>query len=160
MASVQLYNIKNQRLRFPLEGSIRPYLGNITFRAFETIPPDTNVIKGITKAARNTRNIRPFMDEYELFGGKKVYILGEGRLINLAAAEGHPSDVMSLSFCGQVLACEYLVQYKGSLQNKVYQLPEDIDVYISKLQLSALGKNIDELSKEQLEYLEGWEVGT
>ena len=117
-------------------------------------------IKGISKAARKTRNIRPFMDEYELFGGKKVFILGEGRLINLAAAEGHPSDVMSLSFCGQVLACEYLVQYKGSLQNKVYQLPEDIDVYISELQLSALGKKIDELTKEQQEYLEGWEVGT
>lgn len=117
-------------------------------------------IKGISKIARKVRKMRPFMDEYELSSGKKVYVLGEGRLINLAAAEGHPSDVMSLSFCGQVLACEYLVQYKGALQNKVYQLPEEIDVYISELQLAALSKKIDVLTKEQKEYLESWEVGT
>lgn len=117
-------------------------------------------IKGISKIAREVRKMRPFMDEYELSSGKKVYVLGKGRLINLAAAEGHPSDVMSLSFCGQVLACEYLVQYKGALQNKVYQLPEEIDVYISELQLAALSKKIDVLTKEQKEYLESWEVGT
>ncbi len=117
-------------------------------------------VKGITKIARKIRKMRPFMDEYELPGGKKVYILGEGRLINLAAAEGHPSDVMSLSFCGQVLACEYLVKNKENLKNKVYQLPEEIDVYISTLQLAALGKKIDVLTKEQQKYLESWEMGT
>ncbi|MBI4232254.1 adenosylhomocysteinase, partial [Candidatus Peregrinibacteria bacterium] len=116
-------------------------------------------VKGLSKAARSVRRVRPFMDEY-LVGTHRVFVLGEGRLINLAAAEGHPSDVMSLSFCGQALACEYLVQNRGKLQAQVYTLPEEIDAYISGLQLEAMGIDIDKLTPEQKEYLESWEVGT
>ncbi len=117
-------------------------------------------IKGIESLAKSKRPVRPFMDEYSLENGNRVFVLGEGRLINLAAAEGHPSDVMSLSFCGQALACEYLVKNKGHLENKVYVLPEEIDQYISKLQLEALGIEIDKLTPEQEKYLRSWEHGT
>ncbi len=117
-------------------------------------------MKGLKKAAKSVRKVRPFMDEYVLSENKKVYVLGEGRLVNLAAAEGHPSEVMSLSFCGQVLACEYLVKNKGKLGNKVYALPEEIDEYISELQLKAMGVKIDKLTKEQGGYLKSWEMGT
>lgn len=116
-------------------------------------------VKGIEKAARTVRRVRPFMDEY-MIAKNRVFVLGEGRLINLAAAEGHPSDVMSLSFCGQALACEYLVQNRGKLEAKVYTLPEEIDTYISGLQLESMGIEVDKLSPEQKEYLESWEVGT
>ncbi len=117
-------------------------------------------MKGLKKAAKSVRKVRPFMDEYVLSENKKVYVLGEGRLVNLAAAEGHPSEVMSLSFCGQVLACEYLVKNKGKLRNVVYALPEEIDEYISELQLKAMGVKIDKLTKEQGGYLKSWEMGT
>lgn len=117
-------------------------------------------IDGIKKISKSERRIRPFMDEYVMEDGRKVYILGEGRLINLAAAEGHPSEVMSLSFCGQALACEHLVKNKGKLEAGVHVLPEEIDQYISKLQLKAAGIEIDKLTSEQEEYLASWEVGT
>lgn len=117
-------------------------------------------VKGIRGMAKSDRRVREFMDEYVMDDGKKIFILGEGRLINLAAAEGHPSDVMSLSFCGQALACKYLVDNKGKLTPKVYQLPEEIDVKISALQLKAMGIEIDELTVEQKEYLASWEMGT
>lgn len=116
-------------------------------------------VVGIEAMAEGKRRVRPFMDEYTV-GDKVMYVLGEGRLINLAAAEGHPSDVMSLSFCGQALACKYLVDNKDDLKPDVYTLPEEIDVYISDLQLKAMGVEIDELTEEQKEYLESWEVGT
>ena len=99
------------------------------------------------------------MDEYVL-DGKKLFILGEGRLVNLAAAEGHPSEVMSTSFCGQALACEYGVKNKGKMENKVIQLPEEIDNEIAGLQLTAMGLRIDELTPEQVKYLSSWEEGT
>lgn len=122
-------------------------------------------VKGISEMADSTRRVRPFMDEYVVgdggvAGGKKVFVLGEGRLINLAAAEGHPSDVMSLSFCGQALACKYLVENKDGLKAEVYTLPDEIDQYISALQLKTMGVEIDELTDEQKVYLESWEVGT
>ncbi len=117
-------------------------------------------VKGIAKMAREHKKIRPFMDEYLMPNKKRIYVLGEGRLINLAAAEGHPSDVMSLSFCGQVLACQYLVQNKGRLESKVYQLPKEVDMYISRLQLKVMGVEIDKLTAEQAKYLESWEAGT
>jgi adenosylhomocysteinase len=116
-------------------------------------------IKGISDLADSERRVRDFMDEY-IVDGKKIYILGEGRLINLAAAEGHPSDVMSLSFCGQALACKYLAENKDNLEPRVYQLPEEIDTYISGLQLDAMGVEIDELTEEQKKYLGSWEMGT
>lgn len=117
-------------------------------------------VEGIAKAAVQTERVRPFMDRYSLKDGKNVYLLGEGRLVNLAGAEGHPSEVMSLSFCGQVLAAEYLVTHKGKLDSKVYTLPGEIDDYISKLQLTAMGVEIDVLTPEQEKYLGSWQVGT
>ena len=91
---------------------------------------------------------------------RRIYVLAEGRLVNLAAAEGHPSDVMSLSFCGQVLACQYLVENKDRLEPRVYKLPEEIDMYISRLQLKVMGVEIDKLTAEQAKYLKSWEEGT
>jgi adenosylhomocysteinase len=116
-------------------------------------------LKSLKKAASSERRIRPFMDEYTL-EGKQLFVLGEGRLVNLAAAEGHPSEVMSTSFCGQVLACEYGVKNRDRLKNEVIQLPEEIDDEIARLQLKAMNLVIDELTPEQVEYLNTWEEGT
>jgi len=117
-------------------------------------------VKGIEAISKGKKRVRPFMDEYLMKNGKRIYVLGEGRLINLSAAEGHPSDVMSLSFCGQALACEYLVENKDKLEAKVYVLPEEIDEYISTLQLKAMDVEIDKLTAEQKKYLASWEEGT
>lgn len=117
-------------------------------------------LDGLKKFNKNTSKVRPFMEEYNLKNGKRIFVLGEGRLVNLVAGEGHPSEVMSLSFCGQALACEYLVKNKGRLKNKVYKLPEAIDQGIAKLQLECLGVKIDKLTAEQKKYLGSWEVGT
>ena len=99
------------------------------------------------------------MDEYTL-RGKKLFVLGEGRLVNLAAAEGHPSEVMSTSFCGQALACEYGVKNKGKMPKAVIQLPEEMDDAIAALQLEAMGVRIDELTKDQVAYMASWKEGT
>ena len=117
-------------------------------------------VQALKKAAKSERRIRPFMDEY-VMDGKKLYVLGEGRLINLAAAEGHPSEVMSTSFCGQALAVEYLVKNKKKLSGgEVIQLPPELDDEIAKLQLKAMGVEFDTLTAEQKQYLESWEEGT
>lgn len=105
------------------------------------------------------RRVRPFLDEY-VINGKRVYLCGEGRLVNLAAAEGHPSEVMSTSFCGQALACEYLAKHRGKLSACVIQLPEDVDTTIASLQLEAMGISLDVLTPEQKEYLTSWQEGT
>lgn len=102
------------------------------------------------------RRIRPFLDEYEI-DGKKIFICGEGRLVNLAAAEGHPSEVMATSFAGQSLACEYLVKNQGKLKAGVIKLPEEIDDHIAQLQLDAMGVKKDSLTAEQDKYLHSWE---
>ncbi|MEM3422838.1 MAG: adenosylhomocysteinase [Candidatus Bilamarchaeaceae archaeon] len=115
-------------------------------------------VKGLSKIAKR-RRVRPFLDEYTV-GNKKVYVCGEGRLVNLAAAEGHPSEVMATSFAGQALACEYLVKNKGKLSARVIDLPEEIDNSIAKLQLEAMGVKIDSLTKEQEKYLKSWQEGT
>lgn len=116
-------------------------------------------VEGIKKVAKSARRVRPFMDEY-IVEGKKVYVLGEGRLVNLAAAEGHPSEVMATSFAGQALAVEYLVKNRGKLPAKVLALPEKIDNEIAELQLKALGVEKDELTAEQKKYLASWREGT
>lgn len=113
----------------------------------------------LREKAGEGKRIRPFMDEF-MVEGKKIFVLGEGRLINLSAAEGHPSEVMSTSFCGQAMACEYGVKNRGNLPAKVLQLPEEIDNEIAGTQLEAMGLNIDELTPEQIEYLNSWEEGT
>jgi adenosylhomocysteinase len=116
-------------------------------------------VKGIREISSSERRIRPFMDEY-VVDGKKVYICGEGRLINLAAAEGHPSEVMSTSFCGQALACAHLAKNRDQLKPEVIFLPEEIDNEIAGLQLEAMGIVVDNLTEEQKKYLESWEEGT
>ena len=113
----------------------------------------------LAEKADSRRNVRPFMEEYVL-DGKKLFVLGEGRLVNLAAAEGHPSEVMSTSFCGQALSCEYGVKNKGNMEAKVLQLPTDIDDQIAALQLKAMGIKLDKLTTEQNDYLNSWEEGT
>ena len=114
----------------------------------------------LEKTASRKRRVRHYLDEYLLKSGRIVYVAGEGRLVNLASAEGHPSEVMSLSFCGQALACNYLVEHKGKMQNEVITLPPEIDDHISRLQLTAMGLSIDTLTSEQKKYLASWQEGT
>ncbi|MFA5930920.1 MAG: adenosylhomocysteinase [archaeon] len=116
-------------------------------------------VAGLNKTAKSVKRIRPFLDEYKL-NGKNLYLCGEGRLVNLAAAEGHPSEVMSTSFCGQALAVEFCVKNKGKLKPSVITLPKEMDDDIAKLQLTALGIVIDTLTPEQKEYMENWKEGT
>lgn len=116
-------------------------------------------LQALREASTSARTVRPFMEEF-ILNGKKLFVLGEGRLINLAAAEGHPSEVMSTSFCGQALACEYGVKHKGKLPPKVFQLPPEIDDSIAGLQLQVMGIEIDTPTKEQVEYMSTWEEGT
>lgn len=116
-------------------------------------------VKELRALATVHRQIRPSMEEFTI-NGKRIFLLGEGRLINLAAAEGHPSEVMSTSFCGQALACEYVVKHRGKLPNAVITLPEEIDDGIAKLQLEAMRVHIDTLTPEQQKYLESWQEGT
>jgi adenosylhomocysteinase len=115
---------------------------------------------GLKKISKKVRLIRDFVQEYTMKNGRKVFILGEGRLINLAAAEGHPASVMDMSFANQALGAEYVVNNHESLQNKVYSIPTDIDNEIARLKLKALGIPIDILTAEQEHYLSSWEMGT
>ncbi|OIO65814.1 adenosylhomocysteinase [Candidatus Woesearchaeota archaeon CG1_02_57_44] len=114
-------------------------------------------LAGLTKASSAKRRIRPFLDEFTL-NGKRLYVCAEGRLVNLAAAEGHPSAVMSLSFCGQALAAEYLA--KNKLSPAVHTLPVAVDDDIARIALKAMGVRIDTLTAEQKKYLDSWEEGT
>ncbi len=116
-------------------------------------------LKTLEEKAKGKRRVRHYLDEYTV-GKKVLYVAGEGRLVNLASAEGHPSEVMSLSFCGQALACEYLVKNKGKMKPEVITLPPAIDDLISGLQLEAMGIGIDELTAEQKKYLASWQEGT
>jgi adenosylhomocysteinase len=103
---------------------------------------------------------RPFVEEYIGTNNKSVIVLGEGRLINLAAAEGHPASVMDMSFANQALSVEYLVKNKGKLDNTVHVLPKEVDQEIASLKLRAIGINIDTLTPEMIEYMASWETGT
>jgi len=115
---------------------------------------------GLEKLKKTKRRLRPSLDEYVLPTGKKLYILGEGRLVNLAAAEGHPAEVMDMSFANQALAAEFFVKNKGKLTNKVHVLPRDLDLQVASLKLDAMGIGIDTLTKEQQKYLSSWDEGT
>lgn len=117
-------------------------------------------INELKKIAKKQRKIRPFMDEFTLDNRKKIFILGEARLINLSAAEGHPSTIMAMSFINQSFACEFLVKNKGKLEPKVYVLPKDKDDEIAKLQLEAMNIKIDSMTPEQKKYMESWQEGT
>jgi adenosylhomocysteinase len=117
-------------------------------------------IPALKRLSRSTRDIREFVKEYKLKSGKSLYLLGEGRLINLAAAEGHPASVMDMSFANQALAAEYVVKHYKRLKRKVYDVPRDIDEKIAFLKLRSLGIKIDTLTKQQKNYLTSWESGT
>jgi adenosylhomocysteinase len=117
-------------------------------------------IEGLEKIAVSKREIREYVTEYTLKDGRKINILGEGRLINLASAEGHPSSVMDMSFANQALGAEYMLKNHKKLKNKVYSIPDKIDKNIASLKLKSMGIKIDKLTKEQKKYLTSWEMGT
>jgi adenosylhomocysteinase len=117
-------------------------------------------LDGLKKIAKSTRVMRTFVEEFTLKNGRRINILGEGRLINLAAAEGHPSSVMDMSFANQALSIEYMVKLKKPLAKEVYGVPEKIDKLIAKEKLAAMGIAIDKLTAEQKKYLASWEMGT
>jgi adenosylhomocysteinase len=117
-------------------------------------------IPALEKMSSSKRTTRTFVDEYSLKDGRRINLLGEGRLINLAAAEGHPASVMDMSFADQALSCEYMVKNHASLEKKVYTVPVDLDKRVAKLKLESLGIKIDRLTSEQEEYLASWNEGT
>jgi adenosylhomocysteinase len=117
-------------------------------------------IPALERMSSSKRQTRDFVDEYVMKDGRKIYLLGEGRLINLAAAEGHPASVMDMSFANQALSAEYLVKNHQSLQRKVYAVPEELDKKVARLKLESMGVKIDKLTPEQEEYLASWSEGT
>jgi adenosylhomocysteinase len=117
-------------------------------------------IPALESLAKSKRRVRSFVDEYTLADGRRIYLLGEGRLINLAAAEGHPASVMDMSFANQALCLEYLARTKGKLEPAVYPVPEIIDQEVGRLKLASMNIAIDSLTREQKRYLASWESGT
>jgi len=117
-------------------------------------------LSGLNEAAGSRKIIRDFVEEYRLGNGRRVIVLGEGRLINLASAEGHPSSVMDMSFANQALAVEFLVKQNGTLGKKVHPVPREIDQEIARMKLRSMGVKIDQLTEEQKNYLSSWEKGT
>jgi adenosylhomocysteinase len=117
-------------------------------------------LKALGAKAVEVKEARSFTQEYKMPNGKAIVVLGEGRLINLAAAEGHPSAVMDMSFANQALACEYLAKNKGKLEPGVYSIPEEIDQNIAALKLKGMGIEIDTLTEDQIKYMNSWTVGT
>ena len=114
----------------------------------------------LKKISKKRRKVRESVEEYTLPNGKRINVLGEGRLINLAAAEGHPATVMDMSFANQALASEFIVKYHQELKKKVYSLPEELDKEIARLKLEAMQVKTDKLTAEQKKYLASWELGT
>ena len=120
---------------------------------------DWEVNVGDLKAhTKEIRQVRPSLEEYVLDNGKSIYVLAEGRLVNLVAAEGHPASVMDMSFANQALGIEFLVNNKGKLENKLYTLPHEVDVKIAELKLQSMGIEIDTLTAEQEKYLNSWKI--
>ena len=117
-------------------------------------------IPAMEEMAVSKRLVRPFVERYEFKNGRLVFLLGEGRLINLAAAEGHPASVMDMSFANQALSAEYMIKNGASLEKKVYGVPDEIDREIARLKLQSMGVQVDTLSAEQVKYLNSWEEGT
>jgi adenosylhomocysteinase len=116
-------------------------------------------LDALAKLSSGRRPVREFVEEY-LVDGKRILVLGEGRLINLAAAEGHPASVMDMSFANQALAAEHLVTHDGRLERQVHRLPAAVDAEIATLKLAAMGTAIDVLTAEQTRYLASWDAGT
>jgi adenosylhomocysteinase len=115
----------------------------------------------LAEMSQSRQQLRPFVEEYRLKeSGKRIIVLGEGRLINLAAAEGHPASVMDMSFANQALSCEYLVKNRGRLAPGIHRVPQEVDIEIASLKLEAMGIRIDQLTPEQIQYMNAWEAGT
>jgi adenosylhomocysteinase len=110
--------------------------------------------------ARDRREVRANLEEYELADGRRILVVAEGRLVNLGAAEGHPADVMDMSFANQALAAEWLAQRAGQLEPGIYTLPVELDQEVARIKLEALGAGLEELTEEQKAYLSGWREGT
>jgi adenosylhomocysteinase len=121
---------------------------------------EINIPALVEMAGGRGRMVRDFVEEFSLPDGRKLFLLADGRLVNLAAAEGHPASVMDMSFANQALAAEYMVKNGASLEPKVYVIPQELDHEIAMLKLRALGSSIDELTEEQKKYLASWESGT
>ena len=117
-------------------------------------------LTGLKQIAKSTRVIRPFVEEFVLEDGRRINVLGEGRLINLAAAEGHPSSVMDMSFANQALCAEYMVKNAKKLGKNVHTVPHEIDRMVARIKLDSMGINIDKLTREQSKYLSSWSEGT
>jgi len=117
-------------------------------------------LDALAAVAKSRRAVRPNVEEYVLADGRRIFVLAEGRLVNLAAAEGHPAVVMDMSFAGQSLSAEYMARHAGELDKKVYAVPKDIDDNIARLKLQALGTDVDVLTPEQEKYLASWDMGT
>jgi adenosylhomocysteinase len=117
-------------------------------------------IPALEEMAEEKIRVRPMIDQYFMPDGRRLNLLAEGRLVNLAAAEGHPSSVMDMSFANQALSAEYLIQNAEILTNRVYAVPEDIDAEIARLKLEAMNIDIDILTEEQIKYLNSWQEGT
>jgi len=117
-------------------------------------------IPALKDLATATRVARPFVEEFMLGDGRRIYLVADGRLVNLGAAEGHPASVMDMSFANQALSAEYVVEHADELEPKVYVVPEDIDREIARLKLEAEGVEIDKLTEEQAKYLASWDEGT
>ncbi len=117
-------------------------------------------LKVLDEMATGVRQVRPSVQEYRVGGGRRLFVLGEGRLINLAGAEGHPAAVMDMSFANQALCAEYIVKHAKELERKVYDVPDEIDHEVARLKLNAMGISIDALTEEQRRYLSSWEEGT
>jgi len=118
---------------------------------------DIPALESMSSSKRTTRN---FVDEYSLKDGRKINLLGEGRLINLASAEGHPASVMDMSFADQALSVEFMVKNAKTLEKRVYKVPDELDKRVAKLKLESMSIKIDKLTPEQEEYLAGWNEGT
>jgi adenosylhomocysteinase len=114
----------------------------------------------LDELTESRRRVREFVEEFKLFDGRKIYLLADGRLLNLSAAEGHPAAVMDMSFANQALSAEWVAKNHGKLENKVYVVPREIDEAIAGLKLKAMGITIDTLSPEQEKYIASWQTGT
>jgi adenosylhomocysteinase len=117
-------------------------------------------LDALAAVSSSRKEARPFVEEFSMKDGRKLYVLGEGRLINLAAAEGHPASVMDMSFANQALSAEYMAKNHATMENKVYSVPEELDKQVAKMKLESMGFSIDKLTPEQEEYLAGWNEGT
>jgi adenosylhomocysteinase len=117
-------------------------------------------IPGLRSLATDTREARAFVEEFTMSDGRRIYLIADGRLVNLSAAEGHPALVMDMSFANQALSAEYAIQNAAELERKVYPVPEEIDKEIARLKLATMGVEIDTLTEEQEKYLASWDEGT